>query len=144
MSNVILALNSFMLSGHSHIDPLGWSISNRRAVWLVLISAMFYTNSSSNCKQCRPRSDAAFYGVWSGSTLFPFYRTLGKIGLTVISSSSLYGQFQIKWRKSVTLRMKIYKAHWEEIVIWNRSTYVRFYKTLQVWCLKWILKFFLF
>ena len=23
-----------------------------------------------SCKQCRPWSDAAFYGVWSGSTLF--------------------------------------------------------------------------
>ena len=28
-----------------------------------------------------------------------FYRTLGINGLTVISSSLLYGQFQIKWQK---------------------------------------------
>ena len=55
---------------------------------LHICTAMFHGNSSTECtiitlsirtdtcKQCRPRSDAAESGIWSGSTLFATHPTL--------------------------------------------------------------------
>ena len=43
-----------------------WSFFNMS----ILLSVDVFENCWMSGKQCRPRSDAAFRGVWSGSTLF--------------------------------------------------------------------------
>ena len=72
--------NPFMPNGLFHLISLCWSFSNRRGVWLlVLLIVWFITYPVFNAnsvnpdisKQCRPRSDAAYCGVGSGSTLLP-------------------------------------------------------------------------
>ena len=77
---VSISLNPFMPSGLFYLKSLDRSISNRRGVWVVFIITIFFRNSYILCKQCWPWSDAAFCGVWSGSTVFAnvsFYGTLG-------------------------------------------------------------------
>ena len=59
-----------MLSGFFYFNSLDWFISIRRGIWLVFIISSFFRNSRISCKQCRPWSDSAICGVWSGSTLF--------------------------------------------------------------------------
>ena len=60
----------FMPSRLFYLNSLNRSISSKRGVLSVFIITMFYRNSCTKCKQCRPWSDAAFCGVWSGFTLF--------------------------------------------------------------------------
>ena len=63
-------INPFMPCRLFCLNFYNWSFFNIRDVWLVFIMTMFYRNSCILFKQCRPWSDAAFYGVWSGSTRF--------------------------------------------------------------------------
>ena len=37
-----------------------------------------YSDRQASSKQCRPRSDAAERGVWSGSTLFAIHPTISR------------------------------------------------------------------
>ena len=53
-------INPFMPCRLFYYNSLDRSISNKRCVWLVSIITMFYRNSCTECKQCRPWSDAAF------------------------------------------------------------------------------------
>ena len=67
---------------YSFTSSLDRSISKRRVSGeFFIIITMFYRNSCINRKRCRPRSDATFCGVRSGSTLFanvPFCRPSAK------------------------------------------------------------------
>ena len=65
-----LKTNSFMSNWLFYLNSFDWFISNRKDVWLTFIFTAFYRNSYIWCKQCRPWSDAAYCGVWSGSSPF--------------------------------------------------------------------------
>ena len=78
-------LNLFMPSGLFCLKTLDRSISYIRGVWLVFINTMFFRNFWTYHKHCRSRSDAAFWGIWSWSTLFD--GTLGLNGLMRIDTS---------------------------------------------------------
>ena len=65
-----LVLTQFNPSGVFYHTSLDQSIYSVRGVWSVFIITMYYWNACILCNQCRTWSDAAFCGVWSGSTLF--------------------------------------------------------------------------
>ena len=71
-------LNLFKSSGLFFLNCLDRFISYIRGVWLVFIITMIYRNSCTKCKLCRPWSDVAFCGVWSGSTLFANVPFMGR------------------------------------------------------------------
>ena len=58
-----------------------WSESSLD-MWIILLSSTPALLFCDICKQCRPRSDATWCGVWSGSSMFNyriFYEYLGKM-----------------------------------------------------------------
>ena len=63
------------------------SISSNRSIWLIFIITMFYGNACTKRKQCRPWSDAAFCGVWSGSTLLPMSHLWDAIGINGLTAN---------------------------------------------------------
>ena len=63
-------INPFMPSGLFYLKSLDRSICYIRGARLVFIIAMFCRNFWTYHKHCRPWSDAAYRGVWSGSTVF--------------------------------------------------------------------------
>ena len=77
----MISINPFTPNELFYLNSLDRSISSRRDVWVDFIITMFYRNSCILCKQCRLWSDAAFCGVWSGSTLL----------------MSLLGEAKYKW-----------------------------------------------
>ena len=81
-----------MPSGLFHINYLDRFISNKRShtIWLVFIVTLFYSSSCPKCKQCIFRSDAAFCGVWSVSTLFDKCPCYGKLSI----SGLIYGAWR--------------------------------------------------
>ena len=79
-------VNSFMPCGLFYLNSLDRSITYIRGVWLVFIIITFCRNFWTYCKLCRPWSDAAFCGVWSGSALFANFPFIpGKLGLNGLS-----------------------------------------------------------
>ena len=58
--------NPFKPNGISHCYQLEQSISVLRDI------GWYFSIENSASKQCRPRHDTAFYGVYSGSALFTF------------------------------------------------------------------------
>ena len=82
MKNTLLltvsTLNPFMPNWFFYLNSLDRSISYIRGLWLVFIIIMFCRNVWTYCIQCRAWSDAAFCGVWSGSTLFANVPLMGR------------------------------------------------------------------
>ena len=72
------------LSEYSHPTPGGnidcfmWNAEQKT----------YYIYSDSLSKQCRPWSDAAFCGIWSGSTLFAIHQAV--LDLSIISKMDLF------------------------------------------------------
>ena len=69
----------------------------------IFIITIFCRNFYIQCKQCRPRSDAAFCGVRSGSTLFvnsPFYGMPGLNRLICFLIIVFSGAYLASWSAS--------------------------------------------
>ena len=83
-------------------------------------------------KQCRPRSDAAERGVWSGSTLFAIRLESfnNKSNYDDFYITPLYGPFQSSWWESL---LKIFRHKWVKVLstinciriaqTWSESAY---------------------
>ena len=82
---------SHLPNGLSHPYQLNQSIFHLRGVFKRFFIFIIFQIEIPMSKQCRPWSDAAFYGVWSGSALFayvPKNGTTGLYGLTTGKSCS--------------------------------------------------------
>ena len=69
-TNVSGILNPYKPSGLAHPYQLDVSVSNFRGVWCTFSFLILFQTEIPVSEQWRPWSDAAFCGVWSGSTLF--------------------------------------------------------------------------
>ena len=84
MLQLTYEINPFIPSGIFFLNSLYRSVFCLRVVWLNFV-IIFCRNIFLMQKKCKPWSDAAFSGVWSGSTLFAiiaFEWTLRLNGLT--------------------------------------------------------------
>ena len=76
ISVVVMYFNPHLPNGLSHPYQLDESIIHLRGVWYTyFICIIFFIEIS--IEQCRPWSDAAFCGVWSGSALFAYVPNIG-------------------------------------------------------------------
>ena len=64
--------NPHLPNGFSHLYQLDESIFHLRSVWCMFFILFIFFIEIPVSKQCRPWSDAAFCGIWSGSALFAY------------------------------------------------------------------------
>ena len=98
--------------------------------------------SSKYGKQCRPWSDAAFSGVWSGSILSR-RRVLGRLiwvytickGLSVPISRLITVSMlnQIQWLNLLS----ILYSYGNLTALWKEQRECHHFETLDLWCLAW-------
>ena len=71
-------LNPHLPNGLSHPYQLDESIFHLRGVWCTFFIFIIFLIQIPESKQCRPWSDAAFYGIWFGSALFAYVPKMGR------------------------------------------------------------------